>query len=358
MIAPSLGDRDRLSRFYREEVLPRLGVEDVFPNVRFRQRGREWRAPCPLHQGKNDSFSVNTDSLEWVCQSKCQDGGDPAKFLMLEESMSFRDAVLELARRVGVDTSELTGKPKPASAPRPKPVARPVVPPDDAPTYPPPADIAALWRACERVDSDEEASAYLLGRPHPIDPTAVADRDLARVLPRNLALPWNCGYRGISWHGTGHRIVVPVFDAAGFMRSVIARRLRPEEPKTLPYAGFAKRGLVMADGLGQQMLATGKRPEWWSDAMPFRVYIAEGETDFLAGVTGFSESDEFAPVVLGIYSGSETQDIADRIPDHSVVIIATDSDEAGQKYEAKLKDKLLTRCAAGRLEVKRWRPKT
>jgi hypothetical protein len=55
--------RERLTpvEFYEREVLPRLSVETVYPNVRFTaRRGRYWRGPCPLHGGKDPNFSVDT----------------------------------------------------------------------------------------------------------------------------------------------------------------------------------------------------------------------------------------------------------------------------------------------------------
>jgi len=29
------------------------------------QRGREWRGPCPIHDGKDDNFSVNAENGTW-----------------------------------------------------------------------------------------------------------------------------------------------------------------------------------------------------------------------------------------------------------------------------------------------------
>lgn len=47
-------------------------------------RAREWRGPCPIHHGKNDNFSVNSETGLWFCHSRCNRGGD---ILALEEEL-------------------------------------------------------------------------------------------------------------------------------------------------------------------------------------------------------------------------------------------------------------------------------
>lgn len=362
MAAARIDDAPDWPSLYRELVRHRLSAEVVF-GVEPRERGgHERRIPCPLHGGRDANFVVNTRTLTWFCHSRCQVGGDAIEFVMKAEGLGFKEAVIELGRRVGetFDEGPSTGtRPKP---PPSKPVARPVVR-EEPPRYPPAELVDGLWASSVRVDEDDEASAYLLGRtndagePRPIDPTGVADRDLARVLPRALALPRGCAFKSRSWHETGHRIVVPLYDAQGRRRTLIARRVRETDtPKTLPLAGFEKKRLVMADGLAQQMLTAGARPAWWSPDAPFRIYACEGETDFLTGVLSLSEADEHAPAVIGIGSGAWSQELADRIPDDTKVVIASDIDAAGEAYETQIRRTLLARIVAGRIEVRKWRP--
>ena len=40
------------------------------------RRAAEWRGPCPIHQGKNDSFAVDPATGHWFCHSTCGRGGD------------------------------------------------------------------------------------------------------------------------------------------------------------------------------------------------------------------------------------------------------------------------------------------
>ncbi len=37
---------------------------------------REWRGPCPLHDGDDDNFAVNSETGKWFCHSRCGAGGD------------------------------------------------------------------------------------------------------------------------------------------------------------------------------------------------------------------------------------------------------------------------------------------
>jgi hypothetical protein len=35
-----------------------------------------WRGPCPIHNGKDDTFAVNPSTGLWFCHSKCGRGGN------------------------------------------------------------------------------------------------------------------------------------------------------------------------------------------------------------------------------------------------------------------------------------------
>jgi KaiC/GvpD/RAD55 family RecA-like ATPase len=43
---------------------------------KLKQRGREWRSPCPVHNGKDDNFSVNPETGQAHCHSVCGKGWD------------------------------------------------------------------------------------------------------------------------------------------------------------------------------------------------------------------------------------------------------------------------------------------
>jgi DNA primase len=52
-----------------------------------RQRGTEWRGPCPVHRGKDDNFSVNPKNGLACCHSQCGRGWN---VLQLEEALTGR----------------------------------------------------------------------------------------------------------------------------------------------------------------------------------------------------------------------------------------------------------------------------
>jgi hypothetical protein len=130
-----------------------------------------------------------------------------------------------------------------------------------------------------------------------------------------------------------HKIVVPLFDAHGVMRSLLARSTDRNSPrKSLAPSGFARSGLIMSDPLGRQLLQLGAAPDWWPGDRELQVVVAEGEVDFLTVAMLASDANERAPAVFGITSGSWTNSIAARLSDGVSVLIATDLDPAGDRY--------------------------
>jgi hypothetical protein len=55
-----------------------------------KRRAKRWRAPCPLHRGTRDNFSVDPGTGRWFCFSKCGRGGD---MIALEQEFSAADFV-------------------------------------------------------------------------------------------------------------------------------------------------------------------------------------------------------------------------------------------------------------------------
>lgn len=65
------------------------------------RRGREWRGPCPIHNGHDDNFAVKAETGQWHCHSQCQRGGD---VFTLEQTLfgcDFREAVERVGEIVG-----------------------------------------------------------------------------------------------------------------------------------------------------------------------------------------------------------------------------------------------------------------
>jgi len=62
---------------------------------------REWRGPCPIHQGDRDSFSVNSETGLAQCHSACQRGWDIVGLEMELTRADFPKAKAEVFRIVG-----------------------------------------------------------------------------------------------------------------------------------------------------------------------------------------------------------------------------------------------------------------
>lgn len=232
-------------------------------------------------------------------------------------------------------------------------------------------EVHALWERAGRVDEDEEVSAWL-GGMRKIDAAAVADRNLARVIRTDERVPrwaWFKGQltSGNHWPALGYRCVFPLYDDAGHMVSVRARRvfasseLAPTDgcPKSLPPSGYAIRGLVLADTLGRLMLSgaplgDGTPAALWLASLPVGVVLVEGEPDFLTATLSYSDADKRAPAVIGIVEGAWTDALAARIPDGCTICIATDLDAKGDKFKDRIVGTFAPRMRAGLLRVKRW----
>jgi hypothetical protein len=233
-----------------------------------------------------------------------------------------------------------------------QPVNEPAPPP--AP-YPAEAEVRCVWESCVPTDTDRAVSEYLTGRK--VWPTLVTCFDLARALPEDSAMPawasrWDMDLgRAASWIESGHRLIVPLFDERGLMRSVLARNIDgTAQSKSLAPSGFGRAGLLMADAFGRWLLATGQRPEWWHAGRELRLVVAEGETDYLAWATQWSDAAEFAPATLAVVSGSWCANVAARVPDGTTVVIATDNDKAGDRYASAIVDTFAGRAVT----LERW----
>jgi hypothetical protein len=222
-------------------------------------------------------------------------------------------------------------RPPPAPKPRPEPI-----PERD---YPPIDEVRAMLT--RPAWEDEEACAYLRSRA--IDPErlevasvgvtfagvqrgAVAySLDVAAELPR-----W-ARYHGKPWTEMGYRLLVPVVDATGQLRSVRAVRVKEgESPKRLPPGGHRAAGLVMANDLA---LALARGTWTPSTDLRFAVRVVEGEPDFLTVLTAPAS---IATALLGIVGGSWSNDFAVRIPRHALCAVQTHDDAAGERYAAEV----------------------
>lgn len=227
---------------------------------------------------------------------------------------------------------------------RPRPVALPE-PTPAAPELPPLEEVRELWAACKPVVAHAGASRWLREERR-IDPELVLAGDLARARPEQPP------YRWTTWWPR-NELIVPLYDATGQRRSLIARSVRPEDQvKSLAWRGYTRAGLVMADGHGREILRTGHLPA----ECAARVIVCEGEPDFLTAATTAAADGDRLPAVFGIVQGAWTDDVAARIPSGIALVIAQHADEAGQRFFGRIWNSVAKRAQSGAIAVERWRP--
>ena len=300
---------------------------------------------CPWHADSGPSCSVqNRGGIVLAHCFSCDHKGDALDLVAvvhgLDSHADFRAVMLvaaELAARHDlVDqlqgrTAEPRSAPEPRTAPEPTPER----------TFPPQGEVLDMIASCRPTATDVQVATWLASRK--LSASDVDIRALAYALPPSASLPSWARCSGQSWLETGHRLIVPIRDHAGDVRSVRAGRIvEGESPKRLTPAGHTCRGLVMADAMAQELLRGGAWPSW-SHATN-QVLILEGEPDWLTWAIRTPLYRTPPRAVFGIISGSWTPEIAARIPDGSQVVVRTHHDQAGEKYAAAIAELLGERC--------------
>jgi DNA primase len=82
-------------------------VQVVQEYVSLKKAGRTYKGLCPFHGEKTPSFTVDPDKGFFHCFG-CNRGGDVFKFIELQESLSFPEAVKLVASKFGVSLPELS----------------------------------------------------------------------------------------------------------------------------------------------------------------------------------------------------------------------------------------------------------
>ncbi|MCB0746678.1 MAG: DNA primase [Ignavibacteriae bacterium] len=86
-----------------EEIRSSANIVDVISSyVALRKRGKNFIGLCPFHQEKTPSFTVSDEKQIFHCFG-CHAGGNVYKFLMDYKSISFVEAVQEIAESVGIN---------------------------------------------------------------------------------------------------------------------------------------------------------------------------------------------------------------------------------------------------------------
>jgi hypothetical protein len=333
----------------------------------FRKEGPRVWVRCPWHDDRDPSASLSMGPAGTVRLHcfPCDRTGDALSLVAHTRGLSvehdFVEVLVEGARVAGLllleaelcEREGLGRRPPPKLAPPPA-----VLPPERPRDYPSAGEVTGLWASARplvdyRVDGPDsteavvaDPGAYEMLESRGLSPEAVTALDLARALSPGAVLPRWARYRGElpasrPWPELGYRLVLPVYDHRGTMRSVRAWRVEGGDgPKRVPPSGCRADGLVLACPFARRMLA--------GDAKPERVLVVEGEPDFLTVATRFSDADESAPAVLGVVSGAWSADVAARVPNGALVGVWTHADRSGDGYARQVAETLAGRCAVRR----------
>jgi 5S rRNA maturation endonuclease (ribonuclease M5) len=307
---------------------------------------RHGLTPCPAckaetrHTKRNDkrgAVVLVADGDGWKC-IQCDTKGDAVRWAAYATTGQPR-ANAEV--RKACAHAGLLGGAASGLTPRPRLVTGPTI------EYPPHAEVLRLLAACGDVTTEPQAAAWLLSMP--LDTAVVSDLGAVAALPDKAVVPAWARFKGRPWPQAGYRLVAPLADAQGALRSVHARRTaNTQTPKGLNPAGHATRGLVLAC----------PRARSWSSgkASPAKVVVAEGLRDWLVAMYRNHAKGGAAATVGIVGPGSWLQAHADRVPDGCRVVVATDHDETGDKYAKRIAETLNPRMLNKRVRVSRWRP--
>lgn len=335
------------------------GVRKVASSFGIKPRGRNGLSPCPAcsaetrHPSRRDkrgAVGVRPDDSGWEC-FECGEKGDAlhiASWFVAGKRRPVGSEWDELRRACAERGLCLPGPrdvaPTAQGSAWAPPPARKEAPPVRANV----AEVAEVWGSARPVTEDAEVSTWLASRG--LEAGDVEGRDLARALSRCAVLPRWARFQGQAWNRSGHRLIVPMWNAEGLLSSLHARSVKPNVPpghKAASPAGAGLRGLVMADALGRRMLegATLANGRPAADlVVSSGLWVMEGLPDFLTRATDYSDADEAVPAVISVLSGSWVAAIAARVPDGTTVGIETHSDATGERYAQIIAVSLAGRC--------------
>ena len=86
-----------------QQIKERLDIVDIISEqVVLKKRGNNYWGLCPFHKDKNPSFCVTPHLGIYKCFS-CGEAGDALKFIMKTRNIEFKDLIIELAERFGLE---------------------------------------------------------------------------------------------------------------------------------------------------------------------------------------------------------------------------------------------------------------
>lgn len=96
----------QISEDFLNELRARCDIETIISQyVVLKKQGRSLKGLCPFHSEKTPSFNVSSDKQLFYCFG-CGAGGDVITFIMKAENLSYPEAVAFLAQKVGLQVPE------------------------------------------------------------------------------------------------------------------------------------------------------------------------------------------------------------------------------------------------------------
>lgn len=88
-----------------QDIKSRLDLVDIVSEtVQLRKSGRSYAGFCPFHDNtRTPSFYVFPETQTWRCFGACAEGGDLFSFVMKRENWEFKETLVHLAQRAGVE---------------------------------------------------------------------------------------------------------------------------------------------------------------------------------------------------------------------------------------------------------------
>jgi len=204
-----------------EQVRERVRIADLFNPAELRKAGREFVTRCPWHDDRRPSLTVSPQRNRVHC-FVCGKGADAIGWLQERQGLSFQEAVLELARQIGVSVD----------AADPEAQRR----------------FEQEWQERRQLQArrTEQRRQFHQALLHQLEQGGEAARYLqARGLSAETARTWQLGV-------AGDRLVIPLNDPAGQAVGFCGRAMADQQPKYRNSSGdllFQRNGLVF--GLDQ-----------------------------------------------------------------------------------------------------------
>jgi hypothetical protein len=164
------------------------------------------------------------------------------------------------------------------------------------------------------------------------------------ALPENATVPPWASFKGKSWAEAGMRLLAPLCDDEGVMRSVVAQGVAEEGGAAVP-AGCSHEGLLVSCPEGRNLLAGRDKPS--------RVIITGDFCTWLRWVERSQRADE-KTAVWGVLPASWTPSLAAKIPIGSRVLVVSRGNTEPTKRQNKVIASLQPRVANGDVELRFW----